>query len=216
LLWRTARHPLQVPPMAALASVLPPGRGSLASIATLVDDVTAPDGWSQHRRLWIVAMDFETGRRMVFGPDDAPRVLLSQAVTASCAIPGWFAPVVIDGRRYVDGGAYSQTSADLVAGLDLDEVYVLAPMAAFANDRPSAVFQRLERRWRQQTTRRMLRECDRVRDSGTDVTMIAPGPEDLAAFGPNVMDPSRRELVLDTSLRTTTTALRRADASEAG
>jgi NTE family protein len=217
LLWRTARHPLQVTPMAALASVLPPGRGSLASIASLIDDVTGPDGWSQHPKLWVVAMDFDTGRRAVFGRDDAPRVLLSDAVSASCAIPGWFTPVVIDGRRYVDGGAYSQTSADLLAGLGLDEVYVLAPMAAFVDDRPSAVFQRLERRWRQQTTRRMVRECDRVRDSGTDVTMIAPGPEDLAAFGPNVMDPSRRELVLDTALRTTRTALRRTgSASEAG
>jgi NTE family protein len=96
-------------------------------------------------------------------------------------------------------------------------VYVLAPMAAFVDDRPSAVLQRLERRWRQQTTRRMVHESDRVRDSGTDVTMIAPGPEDLAAFGPNVMDPSRRELVLDTSLRTTRAALRRTgSASEAG
>jgi NTE family protein len=47
--------------------------------------------------------------------------------------------------------------------------------------------------------------------------MIAPGPEDLAAFGPNVMDPSRRELVLDTALRTTRTALRRTgSSSEAG
>jgi NTE family protein len=217
LLWRTARHPLQVPPMAALASLLPAGRGSLAPIATLVEDVTAPDGWSLHPRLWIVAMDFDTGRRMVFGRDDVPRVLLSSAVSASCAIPGWFTPVVIDGRRYVDGGAYSQTSADLLVGRGLDEVYVLAPMAAFVDDRPSAVLQRLERRWRQQTTRRMVRESDHVRDSGTDVTMIAPGPEDLAAFGPNVMDPSRRELVLDTSLRTTRAALRRTgSASEAG
>ncbi len=122
---------------------------------------------------------------------------------------------MIDGRRYVDGGAYSQTSADLLAGLGLDEVYVLAPMAAFVGDRPASVFQRLERRWRQQTTRRMVRESDRVRDSGTDVTMIAPGPEDLAAFGPNVMDPSRRELVLDTALRTTRIALRRAAATSA-
>ena len=217
LLWRTARHPLQVTPMAALASLLPAGRGSLARIAALVDDVTAPDGWSQHPRLWIVAMDFDTGRRMVFGRDDASRVLLSSAVSASCAIPGWFTPVVIDGRRYVDGGAYSQTSADLLAGLGLDEVYVLAPMAAFVDDRPSAVLQRLERRWRQQTTRRMVRETDRVRASGTDVTMIAPGPEDLAAFGSNVMDPSRRELVLDTALQTTRRALRRAaSTSEAG
>jgi NTE family protein len=212
LLWRTARHPLHVTPMAALASLLPPGRGSLAPVAMLIEEVTGPDGWSPHPQLWVVAMDFDSGTRIVFGRQDAPRVLLAQAVSASCAIPGWFAPVVIDGRRYVDGGAYSQTSADVLAGLDLDEVYVLAPMASFVADKPSAVLQRLERHWRQQTTRRMLREVDRVQAGGTDVTMIAPGPEDLAAFGPNVMDPARRELVLETAQRTTLAALRQAEA----
>ena len=59
------------------------------------------------------------------------------AVMASCAIPGWYAPVSIDGRRYVDGGAWSSTNVDLLAGLGLDEVYVLAPMASFDLDRPT-------------------------------------------------------------------------------
>ena len=39
------------------------------------------------------------------------------AVAASCAIPAFFAPVSIDGVRYVDGGVHSPTNADLVAGL---------------------------------------------------------------------------------------------------
>ena len=46
--------------------------------------------------------------------------------------PGWYAPVLVAGRRYVDGGTLSSTSADLLAGENLDEVYVLAPMATGA------------------------------------------------------------------------------------
>ena len=70
-----------------------PGAGRWPSIAALVGDVTGPDGWSRHPKLWVVAMDYDTGRRVAFGRDDAPRALLSDAVTASCAIPGWYAPV---------------------------------------------------------------------------------------------------------------------------
>jgi NTE family protein len=38
--------------------------------------------------------------------------------------------------------------------------------------------------------------------------MMTPGPEDLAVMGANVMDPARRQNVLDTSLRTSAAALR--------
>jgi hypothetical protein len=37
--------------------------------------------------------------------------------------------------------------------------------------------------------------------------MLAPGAVDLDAMGVNMMDPSRRSLVLETSLRTTAAAL---------
>ena len=47
-----------------------------------VDGVNTPE-------LWVVAMDYDTGKRIVFGRPGAPKVALSDAVMASCAIPGW-------------------------------------------------------------------------------------------------------------------------------
>ena len=56
---------------------------------------------------------------------------------ASCAIPGWYAPVTIDGRRYVDGGTPGRPPASTCWPTEgLDEVYVLAPMASFVDDHP--------------------------------------------------------------------------------
>ncbi len=208
LLWRTARHPRRVTPMAAMSAVLPLGTGSLAPVRSLIDSLTLTGKSAQRPDVWIVAMDYDTGKRVAFGRPGAPAAALPDAVAASCAIPGWYAPVVIGSRRYVDGGACSSTSVDLLAGLGLDEVYVLAPMAAFVLDHPTTLIERMERRWRIRVTRRMEREAERVRASGCDVTMITPGPEDLAVMGANVMDPGRRQAVLDTSLRTSAAALR--------
>ncbi len=75
-----------------------------------------------------MALDYETGRRVVFGAPGAPAAGLSDAVLASCAIPGWFEPVTIGGHRYVDGGMWSATNVDLLAEAGLDEIFVLAPM----------------------------------------------------------------------------------------
>ena len=41
-----------------------------------------------------------------------------------------------------------------------------------------------------------------VRAAGASVYALGPGPQDLEAIGANLMDSRRRELVLDTSLRT--------------
>ena len=46
-----------------------------------------------------------------------------------------------------------------------------------------------------------------MRACGTRVTLLTPGPEDLAAMGANVMDPRRRQPVLDISLRTSAATL---------
>jgi NTE family protein len=153
-------------------------------------------------------MDYDSGKRVPFGAPGARSAALPDAVAASCAIPGWFAPVEIGDRRYVDGGMCSTTSLDLLARRDLDEVYVVAPMVSFAYDEPTGVA-RFERRVRRALTRRLMREAEKVRASGTHVTMLGPGPEDLVAIGANLMDPARRQSVLETSLRTSAAALRR-------
>ncbi|UXY14731.1 patatin-like phospholipase family protein [Chitiniphilus purpureus] len=69
-----------------------------------------------------VATELETGRRVVF-----TRGNTGMAVRASSSIPGVFEPVLINGKRYVDGGVVSpvpvdaarQLGADLVIAVDI-------------------------------------------------------------------------------------------------
>ncbi len=203
LMASSLRRGLRLPPTAVLSAFLPVGAGSLERVGHLIDAVTPWGHWSPHQRLWVVAMDYHTGDRVVFGRQDAPAVALSDAVMASCAIPGWFEPIEIDGRTYVDGGAWSATSADVLRDLDLDAVYVVAPMVSFETDDPTSLLGRLERRWRGSVTRRCLSEADRLELGGTAVTILGPGPDDLEAIGGNVMEAGRRLRVLETSVRTT-------------
>lgn len=193
----------KMPATAVLSGLLPQGGKSLERVGHLIDAVSPMGAWAQSPpELWIVAMDYDTGKRVVFGRPGAPRVPLSDAVMASCAIPGWFTPVVIDGRTYIDGGAISATSVDVVAEYDCDEVYVIAPMAATESDNPPGIGAKLERRWRSHITHAANSEIDIVKQTGASVHFARPTPEDLTAIGANLMDSSRRLHVLETSLRT--------------
>lgn len=209
LMASSLRHGLKMPPTAVLSAFMPVGNGSLERVGHLIDAITPFGEWSPHQALWIVAMDYEAGHRVVFGRDDAPPAPLADAVMASCAIPGWFEPVTIDERTYVDGGAWSATSADVLVGHGLDEVYVVAPMVSFETDEPDSLLSRLERRWRGSVTRRCASEVEELREAGATVTVLGPGREDLEAMGGNIMDGRRRLEVLETSLRTSRVALER-------
>jgi NTE family protein len=111
-------------------------------------------------------------------------------------------------RRCRSAAVATSTNVDVLATESLDEVYVLAPMAAFVDDHPHRLATRVERRVRRQVTRRLLNEAEKVTGAGAAVTVLAPGPEDLATIGANMMDPARRLQVLETSLRTSAEALR--------
>ncbi|MFJ6216368.1 patatin-like phospholipase family protein [Streptomyces sp. NPDC092296] len=228
LLRQTVRHPRDYPFLTMVSAFVPPGRGSVGPIGDLVRGLVPAGNWSDHPGLRLVAVDYGTGRRVVFGDPDAPEAGVAEAVMASCAIPGWFAPVAVDGRRFIDGGAWSATNADLLLGRGLDEVYVLAPMAVRIRpldaagprprgaaalrewrerDRPRGVLAHLVSRYRRAVTRQMLREARLLRAEGTRVRLLAPTLDDLTAMGPNMMDPARRPEVLETALRTCSTAL---------
>jgi len=148
-----------------------------------------------------VAMDYANGQRVLFGHPGAPRASLADAVVASCSIPGWYEPARIGDRRYVDGGVRSATSLGALAGTDVQEVYVLAPMASTEPDHPLQPHLRLERRVRQLFTRALLRQARTLGGQGKRVTVVTPGPRDLAVMGANLMDPRRRQDVLEVSLR---------------
>jgi NTE family protein len=158
-------------------------------------------------RTWIAAVDYDSGQRVLFGQDGAPFAGLPEAVVASCSIPGWYEPTVIGGRRYVDGGVRSATSLGVLQGTDIADVYVLAPMAGTETDHPLQPHLRMERRVRQMLTHAVVRQARALAAEGKRVTVLTPGPRDLAAMGINLMDPRRREAVLELSLRTSADAL---------
>jgi NTE family protein len=206
----------RMPPTAVMSAFAPVGRGSLDGVRHLIEAVSPNGGWVSHPGTWIVALDYDDGRRVPFGREGEPKPSLADAVVASCAIPAWFSPVVIDDHRYIDGGAWSATSADMLRGLELDEVYVVAPMVSTSMDRPPSLIGKLERRWRSRTTKRCMHEVAKLRSEGTKVSVLGPSPDDLRAFGTNVMDVSRRLRVLETADWTTERALRRGELADAG
>ena len=210
LLIRNARQLHQLPPTAVLSAFLPEGRGNLDAVGALIAHVV-PAGWVARDGVAVVALDYDTGKRVTFGRPGVVPASLPEAVMASCAIPGWYQPVRIGEHRFIDGGAWSSTNLDLLAGQGLDEVFVLAPQASFDADAPTQWATRLERQWRNRVTRRVLREASAVHRQGTEVTILGPGREDLEAMGGNLMDLTRRPLVIQTSLRTSAVALRDPD-----
>ncbi|MFJ8112701.1 patatin-like phospholipase family protein [Streptomyces sp. NPDC096132] len=196
-----------VPAVAGLSGLLPHGRGDAGRLAALADVLAPAGGWVAHSATWLVATDFDTGRRTVFGHPDTPPVALRDALRASWAVPGWFPPVRIDGRRYADGGILSTASADLLVPQGLDEVYVLAPMSSVSPG-PRRGLGRAEALLRRVMTRTLDAECAALRATGTRVVRIEPTATDLDVMGGNFMDPRRRPTVLETSLRTTRATVR--------
>lgn len=196
----------RLPPTTVVSSFLPVGTGRLDRVGALIKHV-APAGWAPRAGLTVVALDYDASERIAFGRNGAPEVDLADAVMASCAIPAWYEPVSIHGRRYVDGGAWSSTNIDLMVGLDLDEAYVLAPAVTFDPDTPTRAMTRLERRWRTRVTRRALRELAEVHRDGAQVTLLGPSSLDLEVMGHNIMAAQRRMEVLQTSLQTSRASL---------
>jgi NTE family protein len=124
--------------------------------------------WSPALR--IVAVDADSGERVVFGADSgAP---LARAVAASRAVPTLRPPVRIGERRFIDGALGSATNADLLTG----PAIVVAP---FLPGDPL---------WGP-PLRDEIARLD-------DATVIHAGPDDLTAMGPDPMSGATARLAV--------------------
>jgi NTE family protein len=70
--------------------------------------------------LHVIVTDVLTGQELRLS--EGPAV---DAILASAAIPGVFAPVEVDGRRLMDGGVANNTPISHAVELGADEIYVL-------------------------------------------------------------------------------------------
>jgi NTE family protein len=168
-----------------------PGRRSLAELGRMVEQT----GVRWDGRLRIVAVELETGRRVVFGAPGAPEMSVAAAVQASCAIPGVFRPVLAGGRSYVDGGAWSPTNLDTAAVSRGDRVLCLNPTGSLRPAIGSLIgaFGPVSRGI-------AATEALVLRDRGAVVTAVNPDDASSVAMGRNLMSPTRRDAVIEAGL----------------
>ena len=209
--WKLIANSLRGPrthrPTAMLGGWLPRG---IVSNEPLKDTIrrVVPSGWSDHPNLWVVACDYSDGHRVAFGRADAPKAALADAVAASCSIPGFYRPVRIAGKDYVDGGLWSTSNLDVIRNEDLDLVICLNPTSSLHPPHAWNPAERIAGLVRSQSGRRLGWEARRLRDRGIPVVLIQPTSEDHAAMGPNLMSTRNRNPVIQTAIRTVTEQLR--------
>jgi NTE family protein len=170
---------------------LPTGRRSLAELGRMVEQ----SGVRWDGRLRIVALELESGRRVVFGAPGAPELSVSAAVQASCAIPGVFRPLRAGGRTYVDGGAWSLTNMDAAEVKGGEDVLCLNPTGSM---RPT--FRALGGSVGSLSRGAATTESLVLRNRGASVTTINPDKASAAAMGWNLMDPAPRQAVIAAGL----------------
>jgi NTE family protein len=171
---------------------VPAGRIELRDLRSRMEALGARfDG-----RLNIVAVDRGSGRRVVFGRAGAPEAGVGDAVAASCAIPGYFAPVEIGGHEYVDGGVWSPTNLDLARAGRGDRVLCLVPTAVMGAATALPV-RGLAAGWRLTTGV----EAAAARRRGAVVEIVGPDADSARAMGADLMNPRRRAAGLEAGFR---------------
>jgi NTE family protein len=167
LVQRVLRRPWQPPGMGLLLTLVAPGRTDISQFLEPLRMVEPP-GWHDGD-LWICAVRRRNGRRVVFGRPGSPKAPLHLAVAASCAVPGYFAPVTIDGVSYVDGGVHSPTNAGVTLRQELQTVVVVSPMSG-AQGIPTDVIGAVRRH----SAFRLGLEVRALRAAGVEVVVFEP------------------------------------------
>ena len=138
------------------------------------------------------AVDVVEGKFKVWTGSD--RVALQRAVASSCAVPGVYPPVEIDGVRYMDGGVRDLLNADVAAGSDAVAVVsctLLELPPGLAEPALQALFDQ---------TRGSL---DALREGGARVEVVVPSAEmlEISSFGLDLMNFAKVEAAYQAGVR---------------
>lgn len=135
--------------------------------------------------LRITGVSVTTGERVAWTA--ASGVELVRAVTASCAVPGMFPAVTVGDDRFLDGGLWSGSNADVLVGDGLDAALFIGPMGVGTTGLGALSARSLER------------ERADLAAAGTSLQVLEPG-ERFVAAGMQLMDGSRRIEALEIGL----------------
>jgi predicted acylesterase/phospholipase RssA len=173
------------------------------------------------KTLRIVAVDLDSGNTAAFGCAGHDDVPISRAVAASCAIPGLYRPVRINGIDYIDGGVKKTAHISLAirerCGLTIC-VNPLVPVRFHRDDANGHGAGSLRRRglptildqvFRVTLHSRLKYGLSRYRreNPDADVIVFEPKPEDLPRYMRNIMRTSGRIRIAEFAYRSTMATL---------
>lgn len=144
-------------------------------------------------RFAAVATDLATGRALAITAGDAGR-----AIAASAAMPGFFVPVVVDGRRCADGCLVSPLPVRIARCLGAQRVIAVNTLCDPARSPRSGVLDRLLR------PSRLMMQALAAHEAADADLLITP---DLSGLDSNA--PHHRQALIDAGERDARAALQR-------
>jgi predicted acylesterase/phospholipase RssA len=159
-------------------------------------------------KLYIVAVDLDTGETVRFGDEQHRHIPISRAVQASAALPGLYPPVEIEGRHYVDGALRRTLHASVAMEDGCDLVLGLNPLVPFDQGLAARRGKRanqslvdgglptvLSQTFRTMLKSRMQVGLDKYQREypASDLVLFEPGSDDAKMFFTNIFSYQSRQ-----------------------
>ena len=174
-------------------------------------------------RLYVVAVDLDSGQPVRFGSQGWDDVPISRAVQASSALPGLYPPVDIRGHHFVDGALRRTMHASVILDHGIDLMLGINPFVPFNASRGGQPPEGMDKLAEgglpvvlSQTFRTLLQSRMQVglekyaqQYPDTDQVVFEPNEDDGEMFFTNVFSYSSRQRVCEHAFRSTLGDLRR-------
>jgi len=133
---KVARRPDEQTVLEAIAGMsraLPLGIFDNEPIRHYLEDAFSADGRTDdfrrlRHRLFIVSVDLESGRPIIFGAEGWDHIPISRAVQASTALPGLYPPVQVEGHLCTDGVLLKTVHASVALEHGADLLLCINPL----------------------------------------------------------------------------------------
>lgn len=211
-----------------LGGLVPTGLFDNVGIERFLRDVFSRNGRSNdfrelQGRLFVVAVDLDSGEAVRFGSPGWDDVPISRAIQASAALPGLYPPVDIRGRHFVDGALRRTLHASVVLDHGIDLMIGINPLVPFnasgSGQRPDGMGKLSEAGLPvvlSQTFRTLLQSRMQIglakyaqKYPGVDQMVLEPDDDDGEMFFTNIFSYSSRQRLCEHAFRRTLDDLRR-------
>jgi predicted acylesterase/phospholipase RssA len=214
--------------LAKLGGLIPTGIFDNSEIERFLRGVFTSEGRTNdfrelQRKLFVVAVDLDSGEAIKFGAEQWNDIPISRAVQASSALPGLYPPVQIKNRNFVDGALRRTMHASVALDEGVDLLIGLNPLVPFDASKalaagtvgpdvllrgglPVVLSQTFRTLLQSRVQVGMAKYASQYLDS--DQLVLEPNPDDTEMFFTNVFSYQHRHRVCEHAYQATLADLR--------